>query len=412
MAVSMQGTQFDIELRLHAAIARGDVVVPPYPGVALKLAELVRREDWGTKEVVALVSVDPVLAADVIRCANSAYYGRAQVTALQPAIGRVGAQEVVRLALISGLGPAARAPGHLAKIKRRAWQDGVAAALICQMLARLRGLPADQAFLCGLLHDFGWVVGLNALEGLIHKQLQVPARSAEDWGAVVDQVHVGLGITVALKWGLPQLLRDVIAHHHEEKVPDGPFAPMVELVQTADQVVALLGSQPSVLAKDLAQLSRLRPSEGEKLAELLPNIPSALAAFETEATGRPTVTKVLLPRSALPPEGVWLPHELPVVLHGRKKPGEWKLDAVCPRAFAIVSKDPLPEGLLLDAELGAQTPPLRLWARSGRCSIDEGGFRIECKPLLLHGEVLEGWNGLLADAQAGKSRPAMKAGPV
>jgi HD-like signal output (HDOD) protein len=404
MAASAQsGTQFDIELSLHAAIVRGDVVIPPYPGVALRLAELVRREDWGTKEVVALVSADPVLAADVIRCANSAYYGRAQVTALQPAIGRVGAQEVVRLALISGLGPAARAPGHLAKIKRHAWQDGVAAALISQMLAKLRGLGGDQAFLCGLLHDFGWVVGLNALEELIHKQTHVPARTAEAWGAVIDKVHVGLGITVATKWGLPQLLRDVIAHHHEAKVPAGPFAPMVELVQAADQVVALLGSQPSVQAADLAQLSKLRPGEAARLAELLPSIPSALAAFETEATGRPTVTKVLLPPSALPAEGAWHPVEQPVVLHGRKKPGEWKLDAVGPRAFAIVSKDPLPEGVLLDAEIGAQTPPLRLWARSGRCSIEEGGFRIECKPLLLHGEVLEQWNGLISQAQ---KRPA------
>ncbi len=403
MTASAQGgTKFDLELTLHAAIARGEVVVPPYPGVALKLAELVRREDWGTKEVVALVSADPVLAADVIRCANSAYYGRAQATALLPAIGRVGAQEVVRLALISGLGPAARAPGSLGKIKRRAWQDGVASALICQIFARLRGLASDQAFLCGLLHDFGWVVGLNALEAVILKQAGVPPRTAEDWSVVIDKVHVGLGITVATKWGLPQVLRDVIAHHHEAKVPPGPFTAMVEVVQAADQVVALLGGQPSVQAADLARLSKLRPSEAGRLAELLPNIPSALAAFEAEATGRPTVTKVMLPASALPAEGEWHPYEQRVVLHGRKKAGGWLLDAVCPRAFAIVSRDPLPEGLLLDAEIGTKKPPLRLWARTGRCSIDEGGFRIECKPLLLHGEVLERWNGLLADAQPGQ----------
>jgi hypothetical protein len=196
----------------------------------------------------------------------------------------------------------------------------------------------------------------------------------------------------------------VIAHHHDDKAPTGPFAAMVDLVQASDQVVTLLGSQPSVSAADLGKLGKLRPSEGAKLADLLPNIPSALAAFETEASGRPTVTKVLLPPSALPSEGAWHPHEQPVVLHGRKKAGVWRLDAVGPRAFAIVSNDPLPEGLLLDAEIGEQTPPLRLWARSGRCSIDEDGFRVECRPLLLHGEVLDRWNALLAEARAAQEK--------
>ena len=62
-------------------------------------------------------------------------------------------------------------------------------------------------------------------------------------------------------------------------------------------------------AADLAKLLELRSGEAEKLAELLQDIPSALAAFESESTGRPTVAKVLLPQSALPAEGAWHAHD-------------------------------------------------------------------------------------------------------
>jgi len=139
----------DVEALEQAVIERleqGTLRVPPYPSVALALRQLVSQQNYGLDEVLKLISNDPSLVADVLRCANSAFFGRGTVTSLQQAVGRIGAQQVTRLALVSGLTEAVRAPGPLAAMRRQAWEMSLASAAICQLLApqreRVRRRPA------------------------------------------------------------------------------------------------------------------------------------------------------------------------------------------------------------------------------------------------------------------------------
>ena len=392
---------FDVDAALVSLIARDAVKVPPYPAVAIKLRELVRRENYGLKEVVGLVSADPALAAEVIHCSNSAYYGRGEVTSLQPAITRVGATEVVRLALVSGLSASSRAPGPLMAIKRRCWQDSVASALICQLLARMRGLAPDDAFLCGLLHDFGWLLGLRGLEEIIAQNPSIPARDSQSWAETVDKVHLELGLVLAARWDLPALLNDVITLHHDTDPGQSPFAPMIEVVQAADQVVALLGRHAHVTPEMLAAAPKLRSEERIRLANSLPDIPSVIAAFETDPAVKPAVSKVL----ARPPGesgdvDELVPYRLPITLHSPKKSAPYKLIAVGPTAWEMSGKDLLPEGLLIEATLGEGAASLRLWAKTAMYATEAGGYRVQCKPFLLNGSVLQKWVAVMNDAKA------------
>jgi HD-like signal output (HDOD) protein len=374
-------------------IARDAVHVPPYPAVAIRLRELVRKENYGIREVVALVSADPALAAEVIHCSNSAYYGRGDITSLQPAITRVGTTEVVRLALASGLAATARVPGPLLQIKRRAWQDSVASALICQMLARQRGLASDDAFLCGLLHDFGWLLALRGLEEILQKHPEVPARDAAAWAEVVENLHVELGLVLAARWDLPALLNDVISLHHENDPGKSPHAAMIDVVQAADQVVALLGRHAHITAETLNAAPKLRAEERARLVASLPGIPSVIAAFEVDQPGKPAVSKVAAapaPADPVPAEEL-VPIEGTVTLHSPKRPNPFALRAVGTASWEMFGKDPIPEGLLIEATLGSADPPLRIWAKSVQSRSESGGFRVVCKPFLLNGQVLAKW---------------------
>src|SRR5689334_15913589 len=94
----------ELDAAIIELVSRGAVKVPPYPAVAMRVEEMVRREDYGLGELTRLVASDQALAADALRCANSAFYSRGgTVTSLNAAITRIGAKEVVRLALASGL---------------------------------------------------------------------------------------------------------------------------------------------------------------------------------------------------------------------------------------------------------------------------------------------------------------------
>jgi HD-like signal output (HDOD) protein len=391
---------FDFAEALRARVASGNVKVPPFPGVAMKLNELLHRKDYGVQEVAKLVAGDPTLAVEVIRCSNSAFYGRGEINSLQPAILRVGVQEVARLAVVSSLATTNRTPGPLAKLRRRAWQDAIAGAFIAQLLARSRRLSAENAFLCGLLHDFGWLLGLQAAEELLKSNPRETARAASDWAAAVEQSHVEFGVQLAVAWKLPSLLRDVIALHHSEDAAQSPHGAMVELVRATDRIVQLIWTQPSLLAEDLAALPSVGAAEATRIAPLLPDIPSVIDSFGKEVATKPVLPKVQLAPRAEVASGELVATSLPVVFHNGKRRTPYEVTAIGARAWTLHGKDPLQDGLLLDVELGADGAKLRHWARSHRCTLAVDGFDIECRPLLLSEAGRKGLDQLVRAAEA------------
>lgn len=276
---------FALDEAIVDLVSRHAVNVPPYPAVAMRVQELVRREDFGLDELARLVASDQALAADALRVANSAFYSRGTpATTLPQAIGRIGAQEVGRLAIASGLGAHARAPGPLAPLKRQVWLESLAAAGLCQELAKARSLPVEEAFVCGLLHDFGKVIAIACVEEILESRGDGEAdRWPPDcWLEVVDRYHVELGLVLAARWELPAIVSDVISLHHAAARAGAAAADprLLQLVMAADEVVALLQGRPDACREDLARLSLLTRGELDLVEGVLDRLPEFVASFE------------------------------------------------------------------------------------------------------------------------------------
>jgi putative nucleotidyltransferase with HDIG domain len=208
------------------------------------------------------------------------------VTSLVQAITRIGGKEMARLAIASGLGAHARAAGPLASLKRRIWLDGLAGAALCQELARKRLLDVEEAFVCGLLHDFGRMIAVACVEEILAGHPGQRAMPLEYWLEVVDRYHVELGLVLAAKWDLPQMVSDVISLHHTD--PQGAEEPrMVELVMAADEVVRMLGESIALTPEDLGTVSLLTGPECELVSRVLDRLPAFIASFEGEAPAPP-----------------------------------------------------------------------------------------------------------------------------
>src|SRR5512140_1635421 len=96
--------------------------MPPYPAVAARANEAARNPSLGLAEVTRIIKADASLAAVVLRCANSAFYRRgSEVRSLLQAVTRIGAQEVLRIALAASLGAYARSAGSLSTARRLIW---------------------------------------------------------------------------------------------------------------------------------------------------------------------------------------------------------------------------------------------------------------------------------------------------
>jgi HD-like signal output (HDOD) protein len=375
----------DLERLIAETVSAENLPVPPYPSIGMRLRQLVATDTYSVSDLSRIVAEDQALAAAVLRVANSpTYRGIKAITALPEAIGRIGADETSRVALALSLGAVRSAHGPLAELRRVTWRQSMGSALCCEHLARYRGLDSKEAFVCGLLHDFGRVVTISAIEEIIrkHRELQNVAMSEAAWAELVDRFHVEVGLLTAARWKLPPMLHAVISSHHDRDLA-GNYLGMVEVVIASDEIVALLERCPCVLDRDVRELRELNgPGEIAALMRVLPLVPPFLMGLdELMPIAAPTAAQDSLVAKA---EGV-LAHAKPIQLDavwvraGSETPV--RIEAAADDGVVVrTTKTPLIEGNLVWLRLplpGGE--PLQLSARVVRTVREKTTHRSEVR---------------------------------
>lgn len=201
-----------------ARLLRRNFELPPIPTVAVNLLGLLAKDQVALNEVAATISADATIAAEVLRAANTAYYGvRGEVTSLHHATTLLGIGRIRALAATIGLrrylGQALRLPAVL-----RCWRHNLACAATSEQIAlRLGGNPAD-AYSAGLLHDIGRLALIVAhpqqypalLDSADARGLDLLALERDLLG--IDHCEAGHWFTQQLL--LPQMFQDIALHHH------------------------------------------------------------------------------------------------------------------------------------------------------------------------------------------------------
>lgn len=391
-------TPAELEQAIVSLVGSGDVKVPPYPAVAFQIEKLVRGGDFGLDALGKLVSSDQVLSADVLRCANSAVYSRGSaVSSVAAAVARIGARDVSRLALASGLAGHASGPGALASLRRRVWVDSLAAAMLCQALAPPRKLAPDVAFSAGLLHDFGKVIALACIEDLIARRKDGAQRPVEEWDAIVERFHVELGVVMAARWDLPPLIADAVSLHHADTADGAADARLVETVRTADAVTALLRERTHLEAADLEACPLVQPAERPIVLRAAEALPQFVASFDSAETWRPAASPSAVaapppPRRAGPPPP---PYVVELSLGARRQ--QFKILGLANTHLMLSGPAMMPEHLLLGMEVKAKQP-VKGFASVKLVWPENGAFTLLVQPYALAGEALDRWRALVAES--------------
>jgi len=404
------GPDVDVDVALQERAGSGAIRIPPYPAVALKVERLLQQQEYRVADLAKLIASDQALAADVLRCANSALYSRGvEVTSLTQAIARIGAKDLRFLALAAGAGVHARAPGPLASLRRRVWLEGIASARICQELARGRGVEPEVAFVCGLLHDFGKLVAIAALEEIVTERRPAP-RPVEAWLAVAERHHVDLGVALAARWNLPAQVADVVSRHHAGDWRAASEPRLVQLVQASDVLVRLVGESVAVARQGLAAVGFFTASECHHLGAVLVELPGFIASFESGAPAPPYEEGLVQRRPIGETVRGPLPVDFPVLVRsGRIKHG-YQASGITPDELIIRGDEALPENSLLQVELSSE-PPLACWATAKTSWRDGGAHVILLRPFALDREGLKSWRRIAggpgAPAGAAAGRPQL-----
>jgi putative nucleotidyltransferase with HDIG domain len=231
--------------------------LPTFSQTVVQLAQLLQDEDAGPSEYEAVVQLDVALTANLLRMANSAYFGFSRkISGVREAITLLGARRLFELAAMAAVEAVVppTLPGY--GIDSGAyWCHSVAVAVLAERFAKERKLAVPTlTFTSGLLHDIGKLVissflatRLEALKGCLlsgHRPLLECERD------ILGGDHAQIGAELAQAWNLPEEVVRVIANHHEPwRIEKGDV--LVDLVHCADCLSHSLG-----FGADLGQLQR------------------------------------------------------------------------------------------------------------------------------------------------------------
>jgi len=223
--------------------------LPPFPPVALKLANALEQDDTGIGDVVDLVASDPALAADILRRANSPVYGFGRrVNSLREALVLLGFGELRRLSLARATAGMTGAAFHNYPLLRRCWRHSLAVAALAERLAPEFELPPDRAYTAGLLHDVGRL-GLLAVCPTQYSELLLrAAREAppDDVAYLLDMERLVFGVDhctagrgLSESWGMPEEIVAAAGRHHDRI--QNPAWGLLELIQGSSRLADALG---------------------------------------------------------------------------------------------------------------------------------------------------------------------------
>lgn len=251
--------------------------LPTVPKVA---QELIRQFDDPHTDIDMLahsIERDPVIAAKVLRLANSARFrGLHDSTSVEDAAMRLGFNTLRTLVLASVMSGAFRAnPGFDLKAF---WRHSFEVAGLCRLLARQHGVDADTAFTCGVMHNIGELLiqsGAPEYASRMHHDTSSAGHAADE----TLQLGFGypeVGAELVRRWQLPVVIQDAIAYQvRPAAAPDGARMPL--LVAQAVHVCDALHAHGGVTA---AALEAVRGPllDGVDLDALFAALPEVIAA--------------------------------------------------------------------------------------------------------------------------------------
>jgi HD-like signal output (HDOD) protein len=235
---------------LATEVSQGTIDLPCFPDVVIRISHALADPNTSSDQVVTFVGAEPRLAARVLQTANSAAFNSSgkPLTDLRSAITRLGHQMVQGTAMSYAMQQMKNETSlrSIAQPLAELWNRSIAVASICRLVAMRTKVPADEAFLTGLLHGIGNLYIMARAAG-------APAGlgSEQSWMELIGGWHASIGKAVLLSWGFADEMCEAVGDQgdldrrwkHEARLVDVLIASLV----LAD---ALKTPEPRVIGTD------------------------------------------------------------------------------------------------------------------------------------------------------------------
>lgn len=199
-------------LPLLERLEKKDFTLPLLPKVASQLLVLTNDAKVTVGQLTRLIQQDPILAARLLKTANSAACGAyRQIESMQQAVAWLG------LNFVAGIGFALSFQSNVFNDRgyelevRALWTHSLTTGFYAKVLAEKIGQNQEMAFLCGLLHSVGKFFVVHTVNE--YHPTSVPGLPWANLLTLIDQSYVEIGRQLADEWNFPVPVKEAIKFH-------------------------------------------------------------------------------------------------------------------------------------------------------------------------------------------------------
>lgn len=216
-----------------AEISRLAGILPPFPKIVLQLLDLLRDEEFSLDSLARTARHDPVISGKLLAIANHLRRLRAQPDLVDP----FAAASLVGVNRVRGVVVAAGMNRFLAEGSRDTFffSHSLAVAIAAHELALLCGVPPEEAYIAGILHDIGHLC-FHVLDAKTfheaYRRSIMDGRLLEREVEIFGLDHCQIGARLAEHWNLPPAVQSAILTHHDAETVTGKLQATVCLAET------------------------------------------------------------------------------------------------------------------------------------------------------------------------------------
>jgi HD-like signal output (HDOD) protein/DNA-binding NarL/FixJ family response regulator len=193
-----------------------------FPFTVSKIIQLSNSESTGATDLAKVIESDPVISANILKICNSVLFAASnrRIGSIKDAVIRIGFNETRRIAMsMSVMKLFDSGKGNYGFDRVNFWLHCLATAIVAEHIAKKMGdVNSDEAFLVGLLHDFGIIILDEFFFPLFNKLLELTTNTASRFYAVEKEVigitHIAVTDELFKEWKMPETIREAILNHY------------------------------------------------------------------------------------------------------------------------------------------------------------------------------------------------------
>jgi len=219
---------------------------PSLPGAAVKLLALVDDPEINVAAVEHVLRQDPGLTANLLKLANSAYFGiPTRIGSVRQAVLLLGLKRLIQMVIVSCVSALMNKPVNGYDLSPgELWRHSIAVTVAAEGLVKdLNIEAAEEIFTAALLHDIGKLILGDFVRDDFEKIEEILAQGISFEAAenrVLGVNHADIGSEILRKWSLPaELVAAVRWHHNPESA--GQADRMLDIVHVANVLCRMIG---------------------------------------------------------------------------------------------------------------------------------------------------------------------------